>query len=310
MEAYYRCLLIFETIFSFLLFSLTAVFHYFGEYGPDSPLKEYFDNNTRFIFEKPRYLVGKVTPSLWTFWMWAPVYGWQVVWLFFAFILLCRPRTPVILTPFFFVFFLSACGFNLGWVMLWTKEMMEASFAFMASTALCLFIALALLYRRVNKLVVIESRLWRRDFVATQWLPVNGLAMYAAWATVMALINLAIVLKDTVKMEEHILVTIILACFACIMFFWFCVDCFVLIEYTAYTLTVFPALVVGFTGMFWRGEHELPQKTDRNAIMLVTLLAVSIAMSLAKVALFAWQLFRDRRVARLVITQEKYEMQT
>lgn len=309
MEGYYRCLLVFETLFSLLVFSLTAVFHYFGEYGPDSPLKDYFDNNTRFIFEKPRYLVEMITPSIWTFWMWAPVYGWQVAWIVFAFVLLCRTRMPVVLTPFFFVFFLSACGFNLGWVLLWTKEMMDASLAFITATALCLFITMALLYHRVNKLSAIESRLWRRDFVAIQWLPVNGLALYASWSSVVAFINLAVVLKDTVQMEEHVVVTIIFACFACIMLFWFCVDCFVFIHYTAYTLTVFPVLLVGFIGMFWRGEHKLPKESDRNGIMLVTLLAVAAAMTVVKVIFFGWQLYKDRRVARIVITNNKYEMQ-
>ena len=96
-----RCAAIFLAIAAFLVFAGAAVFFYFGQFADESILDFHIYNRTLQIFAQ--YPV-EITPAEWTFWTWTAVWGWQLLWLFYSLILMCRRHGPKVLTPFFLRF--------------------------------------------------------------------------------------------------------------------------------------------------------------------------------------------------------------
>lgn len=298
-----RCAVIFLTLATFLVFAGAAVFFYFGQYADESILDFYIYNRTLQIFAK--YPV-EITPAEWTFWTWTAVFGWQLLWLFYALILMCRQHGPKVLTPFFFVFKLLAFGCTLGWVMLWGEDLVNIALGLIAGTAACLCVSLAIVYHRFDMLLYGMKKFPTGDQIAMEVLVINGIALYASWALFNSFQGAAIVLKYTAEVEDEIACTIVLAGLAATILFWFCLDNFVFWKFTLFTVTPYVPLIVGFTGTFM----ESWDKEKRNSIFNAALLGSCSLFLLVKILHIIWRSRRDKKKSkRHVLTEEeKFEL--
>lgn len=298
-----QCIMVVLTLATVLVFAAAVVFFYFGQYADQSPVDFYFYNKTLEVLE--RYPL-EITPSGWTFWTWAPIFGWQVLWLFYSLILLCRRHAPQVFTPFFFVFNLLAYGFTLGWVMLWAREMINYALGFMAGTMICLYIALALVYNRFSVLLKGMKKFPACDHCMIEVLVINGIALYASWATFTTFQGVGIVGKYTAGVRDHVMSTIVLTGFSAVIIFWFCLDNFVFWRSTLHTVTVYPALVVGFAGTF----HRFWDKEERNSLFNVALLGASGLMCILKVVHIICRACWDSKKRRrhVLSEEEKFEL--
>lgn len=294
-----RCVVVFLTITAFLVFAGAAVFFYFGQYAEESILDFYVYNRTLQIFQ--RYPV-EITPAEWTFWTWSAVLGWQLLWLFYALILMCRRYGPKVLTPFFFVFTLLAFGFTLGWVMMWGEDLIHIALGFIGGTAASLFVALAIVYNRFNNLRDGMKKFPTGDQIAMEVLVINGIGLYASWALYNSFQQTAIVLKYTAEVDDEIACTMVLAGLGSTILFWFCLDNFVFWKFTLYTVTPYTPMIVGFTGTFM----EFWDKDKRNSIFNAALLGTTSLFLLLKIVHIIWRSRRDSKKSRRhVVTDEE-----
>jgi len=297
-----RFAVIFLTIATFLVFAGAAVFFYFGQFADESVLDFHIYNRTLQLFAK--YPV-EITPAEWTLWTWTAVFGWQLLWLFYALILMCRTHGPQVLTPFFFVFNLLAFGCTLGWVMLWGEDLVDIALGFIAGTAACLFVALGIVYRRFDELRCRMKKFPTGDQIAMEVLVINGIALCASWALYNSFQGTAIVLKYTAEVEDEIACTLVLAGMAATIFFWFCLDNFVFYNFTLFTVTPYAPMIVGFTGTYMESWDE----DKRNSIFNVALLGSCSLMLLLKILHIIWRSRRDRKKSRRhVLEEEKFEL--
>ena len=297
-----RCAVVFLTIAAFLVFAGAAVFFYFGQFADESILDFHIYNRTLELFAK--YPV-EITPAEWTFWMWTAVFGWQLLWLFYALILMCRSYGPSVLTPFFFVFNLLAFGCMLGWVMLWGEDLINIALGLIAGTATFLCSALAIVYYKFNALCDDMKKFPTGDRIAMQLLVINGIALFASWALYNAFQGTAIVLKYTAEVEDEIACTIVLAGLAATIFFWFCLDNFVFCHFTLFTVTPYAPMIVGFTGTFM----ESWDKNKRNSIFNAALLGSCSLMLLLKILHVIWRSRRDKKKTRRHVLEEEKEFE-
>lgn len=290
-------------LLTFIVFSVAAVLFYLGKYNDKSPMSDFYNHSVPLYgYEKFRL---EITPSWWTWWIWAAVFGWQLPWIFYSFIVPCRKHPPRVFSMSFFIIVSLGFGFTAGWVLLWARELIEAAFGLMAGASLCMYISLAIVFYRVKDLYETTKRFPSGDHLAIQLFLINGLALFASWATYSAFLHLGIVFKYSVKMDDHIATTIVLAGLSAVIFFWFMLDNFVFYDYTLYTFTVYPAMLVGFTGTFAR----FWDKKERNSIFNVVLLGVCGLLALLKILFMICRTcLRRKRQRSHVVTEERYDM--
>ena len=297
-----RCAVVFLTIAAFLVFAGAAVFFYFGQFADESILDFHIYNRTLQILSK--YPV-EITPAEWSYWTWSAVFGWQLLWLFYALILMCRRHGPKVLTPFFFVFNILAFGCTLGWVMLWGEDLVNIALGFIAGTAACLLVALGIVYRRFDILLNGMKKFPTGDRIAMEVLVINGIALYASWALYNSFQGTAIVLKYTVEVEDEIVCTIVLAGLGATLLFWFCLDNFVFWKCTLFTVTPYAPMIVGFTGTFMESWDE----KKRNSIFNAALLGSCSLMLLLKILHIIWRCQRDRKKSRRHVLAEEVKFE-
>ncbi|EDO48689.1 predicted protein, partial [Nematostella vectensis] len=228
----------------------------------------------------------QITPQWWTWWIWAGVFGWQLPWLLYAFVIPCRSNAPKVMNIAFMLIVFFGFGFTLGWVFLWEEKLINASLGFMGGIVLSMFIALAIAYYRLDELLLRRKSFSTCDHFMIEMFVTNGVGLYASWATFCAILHSGIVLKFTAGVEDEIASTITLAALAGALMFGFLLDIFVFLPYTRYTFTFYPAFVVGFAGTFH--AHWPDDEKDRNALFNVVLLGLAGLMSLIKVLLLVW----------------------
>lgn len=308
-SASYRCMLGILALVAFVFFSAAAVLFYLGKYYDKSPMKVFFNHSVPIVgYEK--YKLDSITPAEWTWWIWAPVFGWQVPWLLYAFIVPCRRQPPKVFTMPFFIIAAIAFGFTAGWVLLWSKFLINVAFGFLGGACMCAYICLALTYHRLRDIYETTKRFPTCDHVMIQLFLINGLALFSSWATYSVFVHLGIILHYTSGVEEHITATMTMAGMSAVIFFWFMLDNFVFQNFTIYTFTVYPALVVGYTGVFERWwDHKKLDNNDRNDIFYVVLLGVTALLALLKVLLMICRTcLRRKRTRSHVLTEEQFDM--
>ena len=296
-----KCALVFLTIATFLVFAGAAVFFYFGQFADESVFDFHVYNQTLKLFAK--YPV-EITPAEWTFWTWTAVFGWQLLWLFYSLILMCRWNGPEVLTPFFFVFTLLGFGCMLGWVLLWGEDLINIALGLIAGTVAFLCVALGIAFYRVFTLRDGMKNFPTGDWIAVEVLVLNGVALFASWALYNAFQGVAIVLKYTAEVEDEITCTIVLAGFAATLFFWFCLDNFVFWQFTLFTVTPYAPMIVGFTGTHMEKWNE----DKRNSIFNVSLLGACSLMLLLKIIHVIWRIRRDRKKSKRIVIEENINM--
>ena len=84
----------------------------------------------------------------------------------------------------------------------------------------------------------------------THALTQNGLAIYAAWVTIVTLLNIDVVLIYELNMRISNGGTIFLAILFLLIVTWFFLDNFVYDRYVRYTLTLYFVLIFALTGSF------------------------------------------------------------
>ncbi|CAE1283132.1 unnamed protein product [Acanthosepion pharaonis] len=145
-----------------------------------------------------------ITPASATFAIWGIIYMWQVLWLLYGIIQICRSHLqnylyifpPTLPTGLYLSFaFNNICV--IIWLFVWTKEIMIAALVFLVLATFSLYVALYFSFSTLYKFL---GLLYKEELNADVWLVrilvQNGIAFYATWISIASLLNLNITLSD------------------------------------------------------------------------------------------------------------------
>ncbi|KAK6975796.1 hypothetical protein BgiMline_022180 [Biomphalaria glabrata] len=240
-----------------------------------------------------------ITPAGWAFSIWGLIYLNQFAWVLYNLALICRSTpngpaylNPIILSPAFLIFFSLSSAFNIGWLFLWDRILFMASFVFSACIALSLFLTLAIASVR---LVMFKDNLVdqgrKNEVTFLQIAVVNGIGMYATWASIATLINLAVVLvykwSHPILNENASVISLGILTFLIIVYIG--LDMTVLDQYTRYTYSPYVTVVWALSAIIAKNYDQ----SNISSIMAVVLLGSVSLAGLIKVALTC---YRSRRI--------------
>ena len=241
----------------------------------------------------------EVTPSGWTFTIWAFIYLWQLSWIIYAVVNLFRntdqgpayAHPSIISVPFCFVYLCNMC-FNAGWMIVWDRQIMEVAFVFLFLIAMTLYICLALAYRGLDtnaNMLLKQDR--KMDIWLVRMLVHNGLGIYATWTTIATLLNMTIVMtyRSNPPIKQDVASTVALGVLALEIVIFLSTDLTILDRYTRYTFTPYIVLIVALTGSITKNWTD----GARNSIFSAVLLGVACVAALVKLFLMFWRSFRS-----------------
>ncbi|XP_064594371.1 uncharacterized protein LOC135461289 [Liolophura sinensis] len=226
----------------------------------------------------------EITPSSWTFSIWGFIYAWQVLWLVYAFTLICRRGksgylyvSPGVLSPWFLFCFTLSTLFVIAWLFVWDNLIVEAAFATLLGATLTSHAALCFGYWRMKNIksdLVEQSR--SIDIWLKQILVLNGVAFYNTWISIATCLNFATLLTYTgwSPVPQGAASTAALGLLMAVIFMWFIFKNFLFERHLRFTYSPFIVLHVGLAG-------SLDKNWDRNngnSLLTAMILAVVVVL--------------------------------
>lgn len=240
-----------------------------------------------------------ITPASATFAIWGIIYTWQVLWLLYGIIQICRSHLqnylyifpPTLPTGLYLSFaFNNICV--IIWLFVWTKEIMIAALVFLVLATLSLYVALYFSFSTLYKFL---GLLYKEELNADVWLVrilvQNGIAFYATWISIASLLNLNIVMISKANIESNLAGTITLGIAALGILLWFMLDSIILDKYVRYTFSPYIVLTIAFTGITVKNFNM--SLYPRNSILTGVLLGLSSITLFCKIITMIWLHFHQ-----------------
>lgn len=230
-----------------------------------------------------------IMPAGWTFTIWTVIYGWLLMAHLYSLVLLCRRNavgpaylSPPILNTAFLVTYTLNLLFNVVWLFLWDRDLIIYASGFMWAVCVTSWIATGIIHGTLGghgpwMAAHAKVDMW---FIRIFWH--NGLAMYATWTTITALLNLAMVLKHELNIDEQLIVYIVMGVISGIMLIWFIIENTALDRWMRYTVSQYAVIVVAMVGVYHKGYEASNMETG---YFMVTLLGVSVFCFVARLGL-------------------------
>lgn len=250
----------------------------------------------------------ETTPETWLFGIWGFVFAWQLLWLLYAITLLCGTAAdgcaysnPMLFKSDFLLIFNINLGLNIGWIFLWDMLFRNAALGLMATQTFALFVCLYLSHRSLHQNADRLIKQGRRGAIwSMRLLTHNGLAFYAAWMSVLTILNLNIVLvyssNPQISQEHAGLGT--LGVLTLEIVFWFLLESCLLDRFVRYTFTPHIAILVSLIALAIRNWNL----QSVIGIYILVLLILSGIMTYTKVVITS---FRHRNTPLYPSTPEQ-----
>ena len=263
-----------------ILFVLLLAFNYFASRPNEGPFRHLFGNDTTGNVSNKFYI--EITPAGWAFSIWGLIYLWQAAWIIYSLTLLCRKTATDVISPVLLVVYAVASVVNIAWLIVWSRELIQVSSVLLFTISFLLYGTLARSYMSVNMETFTVSK---TDFILTQVLVNNGLALYTTWCTIASLLNLTMAIAYFHGVDQDIACTISLVILAVEIIVWFSLENTILDKYVRYTLTIYPVVI-------WALSASINKNWDpakRNSIISVILLSVACTLLAARIAIVVWR---------------------
>ena len=277
------------TLFNAAVFLLVLLFNYYASRPNEGPFRHLFGNATTGGASGKFYI--EITPASWAFSIWGLIYAWQAAWIIYSLTFLCRKSTPELISPVLLLMYAFSSFANIGWLIVWSRELIQAASILLFAIAFFLYGTMAISYATVN---IVSRAVSKRDFILIQVLVSNGLALYATWCTIASLLNLTMALTYVHGVSQDIASTISLVILAVEVIVWFSLENTILDKFVRYTLTIYPVVI-------WALSASINKNWDpakRNSIISVILLAMACTLLVVRIAIVLWR--QMKRTSRTV----------
>ena len=268
-----------------ILYVLLLVFNYYASRPNEGPFRHLFGNATTGEVSNDFYI--EITPAGWAFSIWGLIYLWQTAWIIYSLTSLCTKSTTDVISPILLLIYAVSNVVNIGWLIVWSRELIQVSSVLLFTIAFLLYATLIRSYMSVN---IKTDTVSKRDFVLTQVLVNNGLALYATWCTIASLLNLAMALAYYHGVDQDVASTISLVILAVEVIVWFALENTILDKYVRYTLTIYSVVIWALSASI--NKNWNPAK--RNSIISVVLLSLACTLLVVRIAIVAWRGTRQK----------------
>ena len=276
------------TTINLIVFIVVLVLNYASRDPQDSPFRHLFGNATTGEVSDKFYI--EITPAGWAFSIWGLIYIWQGAWIVYSLSLLCRKDAPNVISPVLLVIYSLASVVNASWIVVWSHEWIQICSFLLFSISFFLYATLTKSFMTVN---LGTKGIPKGDFIATQVLVNNGIALYATWCTIASLLNLAMAITYFHGVAQDVASTISLVILALEVIVWFSLENTILDKYVRYTLSIYPVVI-------WALSASINKNWDpakRNSIISVILLALACTLLVVRVVIVVWREKKTKRRA-------------
>ncbi|KAK2870044.1 hypothetical protein Q8A67_024436 [Cirrhinus molitorella] len=236
----------------------------------------------------------EITPSGWTFSIWGVIYTWLSLMHIYILSTTCRRTvygpmycSPAVLPYGFFITWIINMLLNIGWLLLWDREVMIAAFIFLALIAFTNYVLIFFSCHGLKQYGAWLNKYHKVDLWCIRILVQNGIATYTTWTTIATLINFTVVLRYDAGMTQSDAATVSLSILLIEAIAWFIVENFVLEKHLRYILTVYPVVIVALSGNMTKNFTSADP--SRNGIYIAVLLGLACALFAIKVLLVIWR---------------------
>ncbi|XP_039610803.1 uncharacterized protein LOC120530392 [Polypterus senegalus] len=201
----------------------------------------------------------EVSPDKWIFKTWIMIDVWNGSWLFYLFSTLIRRNrfgalccNPPIHPPSFYLLWIGSKCLEIGGVFLVDRHFMAEALLLKVLVVLASFTMLSISYWNVYEYGQILKESSPNEVWNIRYLVQNGLALHGTWNLIVTLLNLGIVLRYSIGMENSVVSTLVLTLLLCATLLWFLLENVIFEKEMRYTFTVYPVVILAAGAMFTR----------------------------------------------------------
>ena len=234
----------------------------------------------------------QITPTGFAFLNWGVVYGWQILWIAYAWSFLCRPNTqPTIFTGVYVSYTCVNC-LNIIWLYLWGNSYILLACIVQNLLNLFLYFSIGLLFGFFHRVKEMSSLV---DRCLTRLLPQNGLVYYATWTTLLSITNLSSAVPNDSLLNDEDCSTLGLTMVLAGVILYFFLENTLLDRFGfRYVLCVYPAVIWLLVTILLE-QYDMQQQR-RNSIYTAALLGFTSLIFLVRIILVSFFLcFRTKK---------------
>ncbi|KAF1373095.1 hypothetical protein PFLUV_G00256760 [Perca fluviatilis] len=222
----------------------------------------------------------EVTMDWWSESFWIMVDLWSKAWLLYAVVSLFKRNVlgPEIHPPVFYLMWTMINIARMFSMTLWDRHNILGAVLVWWNLPVISFYMLYMSYSNLNK-----HKAWlaiNNPHVIswTRYLTQNGLAVFAWWSLLNAVVGLGIVLKYKHDVPDPLISTIVLTIVSVCTIIWFILQSFLLTKYMRYTFSVYAILILGLGAMFTRSYrvHDLAANTAYCGFLMLLMTIMSL----------------------------------
>ncbi|XP_046377359.2 uncharacterized protein LOC124149674 [Haliotis rufescens] len=215
----------------------------------------------------------EVSPRPWVFFIWAFIFIWQIIWIFYSMNLsyrVVRGGPSVLLTSVFLGIFILSLLLHVA-LNIAAVFVLVLAFVFLILLSASLFACLALSYKSLydNRQILADQQRGLDDSLV-RGLVHNGLGLYATWTLIAALINIAVLMtyRSNPPIDQSTASTVSLAFIAAFLVVYFITDLTVFDKYSRYTFTPYVALLWALVAILVNNVDFRKHNTIFTAVLL------------------------------------------
>lgn len=227
----------------------------------------------------------EVTMDWWSEYYWIMIDLWSTAWLLYGLVSLFKRTVlgplscnPEIHPPAFYLMWIIINIVRICSMSLWDSHNFYGVVFLRWILPILSFYMLFMSYSNLDKH---ESWLAINNPSVIQWtryLTQNGLAVFAWWSLLDAVVGLGIVFKYKGGVPDPLVSTAALTVVALWAVTWFILENFLLTKYLRYTFSVYPLLILGLGAMFTRSYrvHDLSVNTVYCGFLMLLMTIMSL----------------------------------
>ncbi|TRY91978.1 hypothetical protein DNTS_014577 [Danionella cerebrum] len=226
--------------------------------------------------------------------IWGVIYVWLTIMHAYILSTTCRRSVngplyckPAVLSYGFFIAWIANMLLNIGWLLLWDREVMIAALVFLALIAFTNYLLIIFSCHGLKQHGAWLNKYHKADLWCIRILVQNGIAVYTTWTTIATLINFTIVLSYEAGMTQSDAATVSLSFLLGEAIAWFILENFVFEKHLRYVLTVYPVVIVALSGNMTKNFNSADP--SRSGIYIAVLLGLACTFFAIKVSLVAWR---------------------
>ena len=235
----------------------------------------------------------QVTPASWSLLsMWILSYTWQLLWLLYAWSFVLYPRSRAIsMVTLVLYIFSFLCLISIEYICLFGDKSSYlnsySSLIFKLISAVLLWIAFGVQFKYLNyiwnKYAYTPTAIKWYDLWAVLLLVLNGLVIFATWATISAFLSFGIVLQYFVGVDEVTTGAVVIWMMTAFILIYFAVENTILDRNIRFLSLVYPVLIWALSGVM--SAHWGREEPGTNPVLTLLLLLLSIILLLVRVTI-------------------------